>query len=149
MSLFKKYFVNHEFHIILSNNFTLGNLFKYKDSMHKGMLSAIVYKFSCPKCGSEYVGSTIRNLATRAAEHAGISVRTGAPLSVPPFSHIREHREHHLDCFSPQISLDHFKAIDSTKNTTDLRILESLYIHKTKPKLNSALSAYPLSIVNR
>ena len=146
MSLFRKYFINHQFHVILTNSFTLGHLFRYKDTLQKGMLSAVVYKFSCPKCGSEYVGSTIRNLATRAAEHAGVSVRTGVPLSVPPFSYIREH---HLDCFSQQISLDHFKVIDSTKNTIDLRILESLHIHRSKPKLNSALSAYPLAIVNK
>ena len=51
----------------------------------------VVYKYGCPKCGDQYVGSTVRSLATRTAEHAGISVRTGLPLSQPPQSQIREH----------------------------------------------------------
>ena len=35
--------------------------------------SSLVYKFSCACCASEYVGSTIRTLHTRVAEHAGRS----------------------------------------------------------------------------
>lgn len=147
MSLLKKYFINHNFNLILTNSFTIGSLFGYKDALPVNMLSSVVYKYSCPTCGSAYVGSTIRNLATRVCEHAGVSVRTGVPLSSPPFSHIREH---HHECNSPQITIDQFKTINSiNSNDIDLRILESLYIHKTKPILNTNQSAYPLYIVNR
>ena len=55
------------------------------------MRSAVAYIYQCPKCGAQYVGSTNRNLSTRAAEHAGVSVRTGLPLSQPCQSHIRDH----------------------------------------------------------
>ena len=37
--------------------------------------------------------------------------------------------------------------IGTSNNITDLRILESLHIHKHKPILNSTVSAFPLSIV--
>ena len=56
----------------------IGSLFRNKDTLNKGMRSAVVYKYVCPACGVQYVGST-----TRAAKHAGISVRTGVHLSQP------------------------------------------------------------------
>ena len=40
---------------------------------------------------SEYVGSTIRTLHTRVAEHAGRSFRTGSRLTDPPHYNIRQH----------------------------------------------------------
>ena len=44
---------------------------------------------------------------------------------------------------------DNFKIIlDTANNESDLRILESLYIFKNRPKLNMDSSAAPLSVVN-
>ena len=106
--------------------------------------SSLVYKFSCACCASEYVGSTIRTLHTRVAEHAGRSFRTGSLLTVPPHSNIRQHV---LSCGVP-VSIDNFKVMGNTKFPTDLRILESFFIHKLKPKLNDAQSSFPLHIVN-
>ena len=40
-----------------------------------------------------------------------------------------------------------FKIIDQNQNFTDLRILESLYIFKKNPPLNSTETAFPLSIL--
>ena len=93
----------------------------------------------CPKCGAQYVGSTIGNLSTRAAEHAGVSVRTGLPLAQPCQSHIRDHV---ISCNSNQISLDHFSIIGTNNTICELRILESLHIFQIKPQLNSMQSAY-------
>ena len=90
-SLLNKYSENIKFKIVLVKKQTIGGLFQYKDTLDKGMASAVVYKYCCPKCGAHYVGSTCRRLDTRAAEHAGVSVRTGLPLSNPSPSHIREH----------------------------------------------------------
>ena len=65
---------------------------------------------------------TTRSLATRAAEHAEISVRTGVPLSQPSQSHIRDHL---LTCGGPQIALNHFEIIGTCNNNSlELRILE-------------------------
>ena len=79
LNLLRQYFPDYSSNIILVNRFTIGSLFRNKDTLNKGMLSAVVYKYVCPACGAQYVGSTTRSLATRAAEHAGISVRTGDP----------------------------------------------------------------------
>ena len=141
-NLLKQYFPSIKFNIILVNHRTIGSIFKHKDTLNKGMHSAVAYLY--PKCGAQYVGSTIRNLSTRAAEHAGVSVRTGLPLSQLSQSHIRDHV---IPCNSNQISLDHFSIIGTNNNICELRILESLHIFQIKPQRNSIQFAYPLSIV--
>ena len=126
----------------------IGSLFRNKDSLNKGMRSVVVYKYVCPACGAQYVGSTTRSLATRAAEHAVITVRTGVPLSQPSQSHIRDHL-FMCTCGGPQIALNHFEIIGTCNNNSlELRILESLHTANIKPFLNCIKSAYPLSLVN-
>ena len=110
------------------------------------MLSAVVYKYVCPACGAQYVGSTTRSLATRAAEHAGIIVWE---LESPYRSRLNPIQDHLLTCGGPQIALNHFEIIGTCNNNSlELRILESLHIAKIKPSLNCMKSAYPLSLVN-
>ena len=88
-----------------------------------------------------------RNLYVRAAEHAGLSYRTGQPLSSPPQSSIRDYA---VICNSSQyINSDHFKIIGTSQNTTELRILESIFIKREPPPpppLNNTFSAFPLRI---
>ena len=48
LSLFNKYFNEHSFNIVLSNNFSISSLFRYKDKLSKGMTADTVYKWSCP-----------------------------------------------------------------------------------------------------
>ena len=145
MRIMSQYFENITFNFILTNNFKIGSLFSYKDKLPKGLHRSLVYKFSCVQCTSEYVGSTTRTLATRVAEHARLSFRTNLPITTPSHSYIREHS---YKCNSP-VTLDNFSILNFSQNKTDLRILESLYIHKIRPKLNSAQTAYPLNIVNK
>ena len=62
----------------------------------------------------------------------------------PPHSAPRIHsldKKHYL-------TNDNFKILDTANNESDLRILESLYIFKNRPKLNMDSSAAPLSVVN-
>ena len=141
--VFRKYFSNTHFHIIPVNGFSVGSFFNYKDVLPKDSRTSIVYKYSCERCSSVYVGSTSRRLHVRVCEHMGLSSRTEKPLSTPAASSIRDHAQ---SCNSP-ISLNNFNIIGTCKNVTDLRILESLHIHKLKPPLNSTVSAYPLSII--
>ena len=138
-----KYFPSFEFRIILVKKFTIGSFFRYKDRLPKSVQSSLVYEYSCAQCASRYVGSTHRNLYMRVAEHSGVSFRTQVPLTSPPFSAIREHTD---QCIT-SISSDNFKILDKNRFYTELRVLESLYIQKLKPQLNSAVSAFPLNIV--
>ena len=113
---------------------------KFKDTLDKGMASVVVYKYCCPKCGAHYVGYTCRRLDTRAAEHAGVSVRTGLPLSNPSPSYIRDHS---LSCGGPRVSLSQFNILSRCNNIIDLRVLESLHILKNKPKINALKLCIP------
>ena len=69
LNLLRQYFQDYSTNIILVNRFTIGSLFRHKDTVNKGSRSAVVYKYVCSACGTQYVGSTTRGLATRAAEH--------------------------------------------------------------------------------
>ena len=109
------------------------------------MTASAVYKWSCPNFRAHYIGSSSRNLYVRAAEHAGLSYSTGQPLSSPPQSSIRDHA---VICNSSQyINSDDFQIIGTSKNTIELRILESIFIKKENPPLNNTFSAFPLRIV--
>ena len=105
--------------------------------------SSVVYKFSCAQCASEYVGMTARTLSTRVDKHVGVSYRTGACLTQPPHLAIRDHKD---SCGTP-FDTRKYKILANASCTSDLRILESLYIYKTKLILNNPLSSYSLSIV--
>ena len=146
-SLFKKYLVDFNVTTVFSNSFSLSSFFNYKDKLPNAMRSCVVYKYSCASCDASgvYFGSTLRRLHTRVSEHAGVSPRTGAPLTSAPQSSIRDHA---AVCGSP-VDRNNFSIIGMSKNPTNLRILESLHIYKSKPDLNNTLSAYPLLLVNK
>ena len=57
-NLLKQYFPTIKFNIILVTHHTIGSLFNHKDTLNKGMRSAVAYINQCPKCGAQYVGST-------------------------------------------------------------------------------------------
>ena len=143
--LLSRHFTEFNFQIILKNTLKIGSLFHFKDSLDKSMRSSLVYQFSCERGRSPalYVGSTIRHLYERVAEHAGVSARTSKPVSCPTFSSIREH-SNTCNC---KISLDSFKVLGSAQNELTLRILESLYIHRKRPNLNNQVSSSPLLII--
>ena len=85
----------------LVSNLYVSSFFSYKDRLPKCLRASIVYKFVCPRYGLQYVGSSSRTLGVRAREHAGVSVRTGKPLSQPPQSAIRDHA---IACSTPNSS---------------------------------------------
>ena len=143
LKLAEKYFSTHNFKIILVNKFTIGSLFPYKDRLPTHVRSSLVYQFCCSRCESTYVGSTSRTLGARVAEHMGRSYRTNSLLTSPSHSSIRDHS---FEC-DTRFNIDNFKILTSASNTQNLRILESLYIHKLRPPLNDTRSAVPLSII--
>jgi hypothetical protein len=132
------------FKIILCNPFKISNFFIYKDSIPTPLRSSIIYSFECPSCNAgSYIGSTLRCFQVRIDEHRGVSTRTGIHLQKPPHSAIREHCNN-IHGINPQTK--DFKILDSAPDS-EIRILESIYISKYKPKLNLTESAYPLSLV--
>ena len=74
-------------------------------------------------------------LSELVSEHFGRSHRTGALLSKPPHSAIRNHSD---QCVC-DMSLDNFKILGYASEPSELRILESLFIAKIKPSFNPLL----------
>ena len=141
--LLSKFVPHYDFVLVQVNPHKFGSFFNYKDRLPVSMRSSLVYKFSCARCASEYVGSSSRILHTRIREHEGRSHRTGAPLSVPPHSNVRLHTA------SCGVGFDdsNFEILSACeRNRETLLILESMYILKTKPKINDLGSAYKLRI---
>ena len=132
-------FPHLDINFIASNKRSLASLFRHKERLNKSLCSNVIYIYKCT-CNSTYVGSTTRQLHCRICEHEGISPRSKLPLTSPPFSAIGEHYKTCGEQFNPDL----FEILDSS--TFNLRLLESLYIFKLKPKLNTG-SPVDLSVV--
>ena len=143
--LLTKYFFDIKFKIVLVNNFRVGSIFHYEDVLPAAMGSSFVYSYCCAHCASVYVGFTVPILHSRFAEHCSRRSRTGARLTDPPHSLIRNHAK---ACSSSPIKIEDFRILGNCNNVLDLKILESLYINKLKPVLNCDKIAVPLLIVN-
>ena len=125
----------------LSNHFTTGSLFRFKDKLPSELLSGLVYKYHCESCNASYVGCTRQRFRARICQHLGISDRTYKPLSSPTFS---EPRNLASTCKSA-INHNSFKIIASFPSK--LLTFESLFIKQLKPSLNSQSSSVKLHIV--
>ena len=120
-NLFTKYFPTLNIKLNFTNKFTISSLFRFKDSLPPMSRSSVVYKYGCPLCGDQYVGSTSRTLFVRASEHGGRSHRTRALLTCPPHSAIRDNCEQ--TCLGP-VSYDDFNILAVAPDLVSLRILE-------------------------
>ena len=139
-NILKESFPQIDFRFIFTNQFTIGSVLKKIKPKPFDLTSGAVYLFKCPRCQARYVGSTSQWLQHRIANHKGVSIRTGYPLSNPMYSAIREHSEAEDHCFTHQ----DFEILTTSSFRTDLVILESLYIAKMKPSLNNTTVAKQL-----
>ena len=141
LDLVRKFYPQIDLKIVFVNKFNIASFFKFKDVVPNHMRSNIVYEFKCSQCSETYIGETTRHLATRVAEHRGVSARTGKFLCKQPNSNIFAHylKTDH------EIVKDDFKILCS--DSQHLKISESLLIHQNKPKLNSMTTSVPLKIV--
>ena len=60
VAVLSRIFPSIKFICILTNKNTIGSFFNYKDRLRKCLRASVVYKFVCPRCGSQYVGSSSR-----------------------------------------------------------------------------------------
>ena len=134
----KQYFEKVTIRLVFYNNRRTSSIIRLKESLASGMCSMIVYKFVCPKCSMEYIGSTTKLLLTRFFEHKGISQRTLTPLGKPPQSSIREHCE---SICHTQFDISNFNILHKARYDSELRLFETFLIEKIKPKLNIESSA--------
>ena len=141
--LFNKYFPQVDFTSIFVNKNMVNTFFPFKDQISLMMSSNIIYKYSCGQCQSSYIGEMYRHFISRICEHKGISPKTKKSYINQPHSNIREHS---LSCDHPIIS-DNFSVL-AKYPTFELRLLESICIHKLSPNLNNHNFSCPLNILN-
>ena len=128
--------------VVLRSTCRLGNLFRFKDSLVKKIISGIVYRYTCSNCKVTYYGKTFRYFFTRAFEHIGTSNLAGKRIKNAKELAISEHL---LQCDSPIISYD-FDILASDSNKFKLLIKESLLIKCGKSILNIAAKSFPLDL---
>ena len=142
-NIIKKIYPQIQFRCLFNNQRTIGSYFPFKDQIPLMVSSNIIYKYSCGQCQSIYIGETKRHLISRICEHEGISFRTNRPLrSNPSHSNIRQQA---FNCDHP-ILTSNFSLLSKCPSN-DLKLLESIYIHKIVPSLNQN-SFCPLNILN-
>ena len=98
------------------------------------MCSCTIYYYKCMLRNKHSIGSTVRQLSYRIAEHMRISVRTAHPSSTQLYSSIHQHESD----TGQRIQKSNLKIL-SYSNRSSLHTVEALYIHKFKPQLNCGL----------
>ena len=107
---------------IATINKTKACLPSLKQSIDKSLKSGVVYKISCPRCPSCYVGQTSRHLITCMKEHNGKS----KPV------------RRHFEACECEFTMDDVEIIkSSSKSMYHLMILEALLIRSIKPSINT------------
>ena len=141
-TIISRFYPHIQIRFIFTSKFTVGSLFRFKNKLPSQLLSSVIYEYKCGQCTSSYIGQTGKQLKIRISQHRGRSFRTDQLLTSPEFSNVRNHAHENnhpiRDC--------NFKILD-TCNSFDLRLLESIYIHKKKPSLNDQNSSTELSIL--
>lgn len=93
-----------------------------KAPVDKALRSGLVYKITCSRCQSCYVGQTTRHLLVRVREHK----RSGTPV------------ESHFCACNTDVTMDDVNIIaTSNKSVYKLMTLEALFIRSIKPSINT------------
>ena len=130
-TVISKYYPQIQLNIALINSNTLGRMFPFEDKIPYLCCSCVIYKYQCDQCSSSYMGETQKQLKYRICQHKGVSCRTGNRLTCPPNSNIRQHA----------LELENFKLVN-TSNKYEIKIVESILIHKLGPNLNDRGSSF-------
>ena len=145
-AIISKYFPQINFNIVFENKFTIKSLVsRWKEPLPLPLRTNFIYKFQCNVCNDIYIGCSGGSAWVRFSEHLGVSYRTGLHLASPPHSAPRAHSQSTDHPFSR----NDFTILDyAPSSSNDIRILESKYIHRNRPKLNDMNSSIPLLIIN-
>ena len=126
--------------IVFKSHSTIGGHFSFKDRQPQLCRSNLIYKYTCERCKSFYIGKTEQQLAARISEHSGISARTGKTHRSKPKSDIYDHCQ---KCQVPVLP-ENFSIIDTLPSDKGLLILESLHQKTKKPQIGIHQKSTPI-----
>ena len=139
----KHHLPNVKVNVIYRASTRLRTLFAFKDKIPVYLSSRIIYKFTCGRCNSTYIGESIRHTKRRFCEHMGISALTGKALKGQNQTSVKDH----LNVCKCNITFEDFEILGrDTTNEFNLRIKESLFISRDKPTLNIQGGSIPLDL---
>jgi len=127
-----------------------------KDKITEDLKSNAIYKFRCPGCSDEYIGKTDRNFRTRVLEHG--SYRKDQNTNVYKHLSACKYYDEITSLFAlpcgdnkrvclntPQhlieTAIDSINILARNDDWVQLCFLESLYIKREKPALNTGCKA--------
>ena len=139
--LIQNFFPQVNLRLIFTNKNTIARMLPFKDILPSDVRSNIVYKYTCGICNSAYIGETTRHYKTRIAEHRGVSPRTGRPMATVN-SNIYKH---FLDS-THVVKKENFEILKNA-HPFELKVAESIAIHRFRPGLNGTLYSVPLNIL--
>ena len=140
--LTRKYLPSGNINVIFKSSSKLSSVFSFKDKIPSYLESGVIYKYTCDRCKSTYIGKTKRHRRHRFAEHAGISHLTGKKVLGQNSTTVRDHM---LVC-DTIVCPDNFIILGRDNFNTHLKIKESLFIMKEKPSLNIQGKSIPLTL---
>ena len=130
--------------LVFKTSNRLSSFFVFKDKLPAALDSGVIYKYNCANCKVSYIGCTKRYWEKRLEEHTHVSSLTGKPLSGGQIFAPQQHVRAEKCSSSPHVQRDNFEIIGRENNSYVLKIKESIFIYKYKPKLNGTLSSAPL-----
>ena len=128
--------------LLFTTGYTTGSYFRQKSLVPTSMSRNVVYIYRCNQCNATCIGETSGHLYSRYCERLGVSPRTLKPVSNPLKSSIGDHSE----TKNHSISVSILKVLHICKSQ-DLKLSESILIHKLCPNLNAQGSSTPLKIL--
>ena len=137
----KQHLPNVKINFIYRASSRLRTLLSFKDKIPPHLTSGVVYKYTCSRCKSTYIGETIRHAKRRFCEHIGVSALSNQPVLSPPPSRIRDHKR---QCNSNPTMKDFTVIGRDIVSEQRLLIKESLFIQKDKPCMNVQGASTPL-----
>ena len=141
-SLAKSYLPGSEIVVIFKSPSRLSSVFNFKDKLPGYLVSGVIYKYTCSRCNSTYIGKTKRHVHHRFSEHAGRSPLTGKVLKGQSSTTVRDHM---LTC-DTIVCDDNFEIIGRDSIDYYLKIKESIFIKLEKPSLNIQGKSIPLAL---
>ena len=111
---------------LVFTSFKIKNYFSYKDPTCDDLKSFLVFRNTCARFSSSYIGEACGHFKSRIAKHIKKDNR----------DHIFKHLHYTATCFDSYIFLS-FKIIDKANSKFDLKIKEALHMNWRKPNLNS------------
>lgn len=114
----------------------LSSKFNIKDRTQIKHQNDVIYKIKCPEenCNATYIGETVRRLHERLKDHQGRDKNSNVIKHTITHGH-------------KEISIDDITILaENNKTYYNRKILESLFIKKYKPSINSQQNSIPLKL---